>query len=216
MTTTMVKWDMSQFSKAVKRFPGELYESMRPAAETASRDVTKKVKRDRLSGPRGSAIGVRTGMMRRALKQTVFGRNISTLGYTVYFDDDIAPYAKHHEAPPSETVVKAKDKLLAVPLPDAMTRAGVVRTEYDPGKGGTLRDIPGLKLRKYASGALILVKEDGAGNVKHLFVLKEEIRFKRRLGFGEAFEDLHDEGGQATEALWKGFEHAVREWNRGR
>ena len=209
--------NLESFRAAVRQFPGWLYREEAPACERASIGTRDAMVLERLSGPRPERVAPRSGAMRRSVKQVVFGSNIQSLGYHVYLDVGEAPYAPFHEAPPAYTdVVPTRAKMLAIPLRAAKTGDrdfGIVRREYAAPKGGSLRQVPGLFLVK-RGGRAFLCKRDAKGGLIFLYVLKDRIKYKRKLGFAELFRRDLRPGGRAYQHLARGLFAAAAQWQQ--
>jgi hypothetical protein len=202
------------FKRGVAEFPGILYRRMRTACEQAAMLVKKQTILTRLSGPRGIALGRRTGALAKALQYQVFGNDLSNMGYTDYFDSNVAPYALLQEPPPEVSEIRPiGHPYLAVPMKDAMTPAGVVRTQYRAAPGASLRTVPGLFLVRKRAGSMFLAMAKGKKTL-FLYVLKTLVRVPRRLRFLQLFSRLHAYDGGALRFLALGVRAAAEDWHR--
>ncbi|HAL45686.1 MAG: hypothetical protein A2Y12_06155 [Planctomycetes bacterium GWF2_42_9] len=76
------------------------------------------------------------------------------------------------------TITPKRAKFLAIPMPDALTEAGVLQGDYRAGSGQSLKDIiENSFLMKSKSGGLFIAKKFGKTDrsIKPLFILKKSV-----------------------------------------
>lgn len=209
----VIKFNTENFNAAVRRFPHLLYREEKKACQKAAIGIRSRVTKQQLSGPYPDKVQPRTGAMRKSINHAVFGEDIKTLGFMVFFNSSLAPYAPNHESPPMySTVTPVRAKALAIPTKNALTPAGVVRGEYTAGKGRTLRSVPGLffvrgKDNKWAG----LAVKKGKG-IKVIYIFKQSITYRRKLHFLDAFAQEVSDKGQAFKELETALNVAAKQF----
>ena len=128
---------------------------------------------ERMSGRPG--LKVRTGGMRRTFDATSVGNNPSNWAMIVYTTSKQAPLQEYG----GDIVPKAAKKL-AIPLPAALTAAGVAR--------GSPRSFPDTFIQKSKAGNLLIFQKKGDGIVP-LFALKDRVTIPPRLGMFDTWDD---------------------------
>jgi hypothetical protein len=134
--------------------------------------VGQKIAAGRLTG---QDLAVRTGNLRRAVKGWMSGDLAGVIGV---MPDSAVDHYKYLLGDEQVTIRPKKGKFLSVPLPDALTAAGVLKPEYSQG----LRNIDGGFFIR-SKGQLIFGKH--AGKTKRskflpLFVMKTQVTVKGR------------------------------------
>jgi hypothetical protein len=123
----------------------------------------------------------RTGNLLKGWEWKVSGNNLSNLSLRLF---NLVPYANMQEA--DETTITPKNaQYLAIPLPAALTGAGVPRYK------SPLRDDPsmaGAFVIKSKIGNLLLAKRDGK-KITPLFILKKSVTVHGRMGARKKLEE---------------------------
>lgn len=116
-----------------------------------------------------TATAVRTGALRAALGSRVEVTGTSVRGTFGYLNAAVSQYASVHEGWPdnraSTTIRPTQSKFLTIPLPGALTAAGVPR--------GRARDFPNTFFAR-PNGRLILFQRQGT-NIVPLFLLVSQV-----------------------------------------
>ena len=121
------------------------------------------------SGKKTGKLATRSGKGLRGLHRKVTSSPTEVTGsVTVDF-----PMSVHEKG----AIIRKKRKLLAIPLPAALTARGV------PKKKGP-RDWPNTFVAKSKKGNLLIFQKKGS-KIIPLYVLKEKVRIPARLGLGE-------------------------------
>lgn len=145
--------------------------------------VISRMVTEHMSGPTGPAsVRARSGQLRRALNGTVAtwgGENKMQL--TMFFGGGV-PYARIHEY--GGTILPKRSKNLAIPVGQAVTKAGVGKHGKPSNIWAALKFVMNRK-----TGKKLLVQAGRGKKLNVLFVLVPSITLPPRLNFGKTFKE---------------------------
>jgi hypothetical protein len=142
------------------------------------------IKKDLMSGPRPERLGVRTGALRSSVKSLPVTEKPGLIEAGVGFG---TAYARAHVGPKGQitTIRPMTAKYLTIPLPDAMTRAGVLRGSARSGMWGETFFARSRKGNLILFGKRIVQKGKSAGQMRGdiipLFLLVKQVKIKARI-----------------------------------
>lgn len=148
---------------------------------------------EHLSGPTGpSSVRSRSGQLRRSLDGIVTDSGANRMTMTMFFGGGV-PYARIHEY--GGTIRPTRAQNLAIPVGDALTRAGVSRYGSPTSIWGALKFVLNKKTGKK------LLAQAGRGKLNVLFVLVPEVTLPPRLNFGKTFTEEATKSVAAIKAI---------------
>ena len=170
-----------------EHFPAKLRTSLRGALTRAMLRFHDVFQRRSLTGRPG--LNRRTGDLLRSFKRGVSKPNTQIDAMETWLASR-SGYAGIHEK--GGTVKPKRSKYLAIPLPDALTRAGALKGRYIGNVSGQTRPslygVQGLFCYKSKRGNLLLAETRGKrGRLVNLFVLKKSVKIPARLRFFQTF-----------------------------
>jgi len=174
-----------RLEKAIRRVPGALKMELGDAFDHISRKFLKTFKQTRLQGPpgiKGRPHGIFIRFKRRFLLPI---GGIDNMGVEIYSDSNIA---RMHEE--GAVITAQGGQRLAVPFsreyrPEMYTGSGRLRARFK--RPGMMKKVGVIKLK----GKQFLAQfKKGTGEVKPIFVLKNKIKIKPRLGFYDTWDGL--------------------------
>lgn len=182
-----VKFDSAKFLKALQVVPKMLARSCAFGLDQIGDAYIAEMQDVFTAQPKGkfganttaNKLMNRTGALRRSLRQRVFNRgSLATMALRVTVGDSLTGhYAKLQEY--GGTIKPKRARKLAIPLPANKTAAG--RTRFAP------RDVPGGFILPLPSNTFIASKDE-RGDLKLMYVLKDQVKVKARLGFRKRFK----------------------------
>jgi hypothetical protein len=182
MFTYRIMVESETLQKALQRSPAALFSLVQRSLKEVLNETLNDVKVNRATGgTTATRLRVRSGRLRNALNYRVTGTTLDTLVGELGASS-IAPYAKVQElgtvgkGGSLPDIVPTHGKYLAIPLPAAMTPAGVPR--------GTPRNGPwgATFIRKGVIFGFTTVGQHGKANLVPLFALKRKVAILPRLG----------------------------------
>lgn len=192
---TEARVDIDKLVGVLKKLPSAIDVEMRKAFRQHGLNFRASMIKDRFGGfqssaprPEGGKMQNRTGTLRRSFGSEVVGGLGKGTPLTLAVFSSGVKYARIQEY--GGEVRPKSSKYLTVPLPDAMTRSGVVRASARQ----LFQQYPDQMsvIRSPKSGQLFIVSDGkpGARNLigknaetQWLFVLKKSVELKPRLGF---------------------------------
>lgn len=204
---------IANLDRAAREMPGALERGVSRASILTRREVVRQLSgegdTDPFFGKKGARspfLGHRTGLTRSHITP---GGQVFRSGDTV-FSAVGSPdkYVKLHE----EGGTIQGRQFLRIPLASAQSGSGAERQEF---AGRSLRDIPGVFLRRSRSGKLFAMREAGGARsrrVEFLYLLVRSVRMPAR----HMFETVRDRVAPAVNALVGGEVSVVtRKANNG-
>ncbi len=170
--------------KAIRLVPQKLKTELGDAFDHIGRKFLKTFKETRLEGPPGIK-GRRHGILKRFIRTMLvpYG-GIENMGTAIYTESKIA---KLHE---TGGIVEAQSGSLAVPLSmrrEMYTAGGALRTKYRyPGR---LKNVGAVLLRGKRFLAQFIKR---SREIKPLYVLKNRVIIKPRLGFYDTWKTMEN------------------------
>lgn len=166
-----------------------LTEKIRSISPTAENSITRKAFTDltletekQLKLNTASILHVRSGRLRSSISSRVYERGkdlIGEVGSGVRQGDRV-PYANIHET--GGVIRPVNKKYLAIPLPPALTSAGVLRQKP--------RDYANTFVAKSNAGNLIIFQRTLGKGAIALFVLKKSVTIPRRRYMSRTVEEI--------------------------
>jgi hypothetical protein len=168
----------------IQKIPRRVMSETRKILATEARLMTSHTRKTYMSGPRPFLLAVRTGNLRSQTKPLPVTEHPGMIQSGMGFG---TAYARPHVGPKGQvtTIKPIGKKYLTIPLPAAMTKAGVLRGAAQSGMWGE------TFFARSRRGNLILfgkrVAQKGAhagearGKVLPLFVLKKQVQVKTRV-----------------------------------
>ena len=153
-------------------------------------DWEREMKLDRFTGyyeglTQGSRLRNRSGALASSPRYRVSGSKLKDMVLIVTVGSGAAGYANVQETGKPRPIRPKRRKYLRVPLPAALTPAGVVRAESKPinvhGRRWIFADGKRAFIHRGPKGAVIM-RDDGGGESTPMFALKGSITIKPRLG----------------------------------
>lgn len=201
MARRPVKFNTKGFEKALEKAPRVLFVNMKETLKSTGRIFERELLKRRMSGRPG--LNRRSGALARSHTSTVKGRSIKSLSMMSGIGGPAAPYAGIQEE--GGTVKPTKGRMLAIPLRQAKTAAGVARFKSP-------RDVPGLFLVHTTSGNTILALDAGrtkkgrvkkrtktsvgtfrsSGSIIPMYLLVPSVTIPPRLKFFDTWNSLED------------------------
>lgn len=168
-----IRIDAEQFKEGIKDL-NNYSERLLKTSNDLSNALVTLIKNNHIGGSATTDTSVRrrTGDLSR--RMAIIKPEI-TASELIFGAQNPLPYARVHIAPRGTiTVIKPRNaRKLAIPLPAVQTRAGVTR--------GKPRDFQNTFIRKSKAGNLIIFENIGRGQIRPLFVLKDEVRVPARV-----------------------------------
>jgi hypothetical protein len=168
----------------VQKMSRKVFSETKKVLATEARLMTSHTRKTYMSGPRPYILAVRTGNLRAQTKPLPVTERSGVIESGMGFG---TTYARPHVGPKGQvtTIKPVNRKYLTIPLPAAMTKAGVLRGAAQSGMWGE------TFFARSKKGNLILfgkrVAQKGAhagearGDVVPLFVLKKQVQIKSRV-----------------------------------
>ena len=185
MSDLTVEINTANLDRAMRLIPKELKYEIADGMDHASRKFLKTFKDERLQGPPG-IIGRPRGIFTHFFRASLVSKDLEGMGMVIYSDSKIA---KMHEE--GATVTNPGGGKLAVPLSarqEMFTSDGRLKKQYRQPR--LLKNVFPLLLR----GKTFLVRvRKKVWDILPLFVLKNSIRIKPRLGFYKTWDDMQNE-----------------------
>lgn len=176
MARVQVNVDSSRLVRELRASFSKLTTVAAKSVRTGLREFESRFVREHLSGPGSdSTLKRRSGTLAKSLHVEVRKTSPTQVTGSIFFQGGGAVYAPTHEF---GATIRAKNrKYLTIPLPAALTPAGVPK--------GKARDFREAFFR-VVRGNLFLVQRVGRDTVP-LFLLKESVKIPPRLKFRESF-----------------------------
>lgn len=170
-------------AQSYEDFPRRTHVEMNRAFINLSKAFARRIGKERLAKPgrpgdgdSGDRLHRRTGSLARGLTSSVTGGTLQTLKATIgWTDSRSARIALVHER--GATIRPKTKRFLAIPLPAALTPAGVERQDGP-------RSYPEAFIIRSKLGNLIIARTTGrGGSIEPLYALKSQVKIPPRLGF---------------------------------
>lgn len=179
---------LKRLDRAMKRAPSRVFVSTRRALRDHGDWFVAHMTRTRLSGPPG--VYRRTGDLARSLNSRVesSGRSLNRLRLRVFFSGKPAVYARKLE---KGGVIKSNRPggMLTIPLPDNLTPAG--RSRFPSARKLIARYPKRVFFHTSKRGNRVIAYRPttgrGKGKVLWLWILKDSVKLRPRLGFVKTF-----------------------------
>ena len=188
MTKLTVEINTKNLEKAIRLFPKELKMELGDGFDHISRKFLKTFKQTRLQGPPG--IKARShGIFAHFTRASLVSRDIEGMGMTIFSDSKIS---RMHEE--GATIKSSGGERLAAPL--SARPEMFIGGQYPGRLKKKYRDPRAMKnvIRIILKGKQFLVKvKRRSRELLPLFVLKNQIRIRPRLGFYKTWDDMHNE-----------------------
>jgi len=181
----VLKINAESFERAFHLVPKALDEEIRDGMDYSSRKFMKNWRNTRLQGPPGIRGASGHGLFGKFKRIIITGNATDELGFEVSTDSKIA---RQHEAGEK---INAKSGKLAVPLSfrtQMFTGRGKLRKRYrSPG------DLPNVEEIKIKGKPFLVRVRKKDNKITPLYVLKESVQLRPRLGFYKTFNDMSSE-----------------------
>lgn len=169
------------------RVPAAINRAMRTAGAAHTREMTRRFEpyQGRRSGF-DTSIQTRSGALRRSFNFALTGSGVDA---SMRLFSAGLPYARTQEY--GGTIRPKSKRYLTVPLPDALTPAGVLKGGarlVQRGKKYTTADGDPTFVFRSKKGNLLVGARAKNGKTRLLYALRSEVRLRPRLGFREVFE----------------------------
>lgn len=188
MTKLTVEINTKNLEKAIRLFPKELKMELGDGFDHISRKFLKIFKQTRLQGPPG--VKARShGIFTHFTRASLVSRDIEGMGMTIFSDSKIS---RMHEE--GATIKSAGGEKLAAPLsarPEMFIDGqypGRLKKKYRTPR--TMKNV--IKIVLKGKSFLARVKKRSRELIP-LFVLKNSIRIRPRLGFYKTWDDMQNE-----------------------
>jgi len=168
----------------VQKISRRTFSEIKKTLATEARLMTSYTRKSLMSGPRPVLLGVRTGNLRAQTKPLPVTERPGVIKSGMGFG---TTYARPHVGPKGQvTTIKPVGKQwLTIPLPAAMTKAGVLRGAAQSGMWGETFFARSKKGNLILFGKRVAQKGAHAGEARGavvpLFVLKKQIQIKARV-----------------------------------
>jgi hypothetical protein len=168
----------------VQKVSRRVFSEAKRILRTESVLMGSHIKEDLMSGPRPERLGVRTGALRSSVKSLPVTEKPGLIEGGVGFG---TAYARAHVGPKGQitTIRPVTAKYLTIPLPDAVTRAGVLRGSARSGMWGETFFARSKKGNLILFGKRIAMKGkhtgEARGNIVPLFLLVKQVKIKSRI-----------------------------------
>ena len=160
--------DWERLKEAMDKAPGELFTKVRARWAKLHRQFIRRIKTRGFSGR--PHLKSRSGFFRRHIDTETTGHDLNSLKSQSFAAG--VPYAEAQER--GGTIHAVRAKYLTIPLPAALTPAGVLRKRA--------RLWENTFFKKSKAGNLILFQKQ-SGKIIPLFLLKKSVTLKGRLGW---------------------------------
>ncbi len=188
MTKLTVEINTKNLEKAIRLFPKELKMELGDGFDHISRKFLKTFKQTRLQGPPG--VKARShGIFTHFTRASLVSRDIEGMGMTIFSDSKIS---RMHEE--GATIKSSGGERLAAPL--SARPEMFIGGQYPGRLKKKYRDPRAMKnvIRIILKGKQFLVKvKRRSKELLPLFVLKNQIRIRPRLGFYKTWDDMQNE-----------------------
>ena len=188
MTKLTVEINTKNLEKAIRLFPKELKMELGDGFDHISRKFLKTFKQTRLQGPPG--VKARShGIFTHFTRASLVSRDIEGMGMTIFSDSKIS---RMHEE--GATIKSSGGERLAAPL--SARPEMFIGGQYPGRLKKKYRDPRAMKnvIRIILKGKQFLVKvKRRSRELLPLFVLKNQIRIRPRLGFYKTWDDMQNE-----------------------
>ena len=188
MTKLTVEINTKNLEKAIRLFPKELKMELGDGFDHISRKFLKIFKQTRLQGPPG--VKARShGIFTHFTRASLVSRDIEGMGMTIFSDSKIS---RMHEE--GATIKSSGGERLAAPL--SARPEMFIGGQYPGRLKKKYRDPRAMKnvIRIILKGKQFLVKvKRRSRELLPLFVLKNQIRIRPRLGFYKTWDDMQNE-----------------------
>lgn len=201
MTVLTTEVDTRRLEKALRIFPRRLKVYMGDAFDHISRKFLKQFFKERLAGPPGIKAWPH-GLKKRFRRASIVSSTIDGMGMRIFTDSDIAHL---HET--GAVLSGSGGKKIPAPLSartEIYTRAGRLRKRFRD-----VSRIPGLVRIKIKGQQYLVKKKRRSQEIKPLFVLKNRIRIKPRLGYYKTWDSMQND---RIRIINKGVEKALTEF----
>ncbi|MDP3786124.1 MAG: hypothetical protein Q8R05_00995 [Candidatus Omnitrophota bacterium] len=188
MTKLTVEINTKNLEKAIRLFPKELKMQLGDGFDHISRKFLKIFKQTRLQGPPGVKARPH-GIFTHFTRASLVSRDIEGMGMTIFSDSKIS---RMHEE--GATIKSAGGERLAAPL--SARPEMFIGGQYPGRLKKRYRDPRAMKnvIRIILKGKQFLVKvKRRSRELLPLFVLKNQIRIRPRLGFYKTWDDMQNE-----------------------
>jgi len=188
MTKLTIEINTKNLEKAIRLFPKELKMELGDGFDHISRKFLKIFKQTRLQGPPGVKARPH-GIFTHFTRANLVSRDIEGMGMTIFSDSKIS---RMHEE--GATIKSAGGERLAAPL--SARPEMFVGGQYPGRLKKRYRDPRAMKnvIRIILKGKQFLVKvKRRSRELLPLFVLKNQIRIRPRLGFYKTWDDMQNE-----------------------
>ena len=188
MTKLTVEINTKNLEKAIRLFPKELKMELGDGFDHISRKFLKIFKQTRLQGPPG--VKARShGIFTHFTRASLVSRDIEGMGMTIFSDSKIS---RMHEE--GATIKSSGGERLAAPL--SARPEMFIGGQYPGRLKKKYRDPRAMKnvIRIILKGKQFLAKvKRRSRELLPLFVLKNQIRIRPRLGFYKTWDDMQNE-----------------------
>jgi len=188
MTKVTLEINTKNLEKAIRLFPKELKVELGDGFDHISRKFLKIFKQTRLQGPPG--VKARShGIFTHFTRASLVSRDIEGMGMTIFSDSKIS---RMHEE--GATIKSSGGERLATPL--SARPEMFIGGQYPGRLKKKYRDPRAMKnvIRIILKGKQFLAKvKRGSRELLPLFVLKNQIRIRPRLGFYKTWDDMQNE-----------------------
>ena len=188
MTKLTIEINTKNLEKAIRLFPKELKMELGDGFDHISRKFLKIFKQTRLQGPPGVKARPH-GIFTHFTRASLVSRDIEGMGMTIFSDSKIS---RMHEE--GATIKSAGGERLAAPL--SARPEMFIGGQYPGRLKKRYRDPRAMKnvIRIILKGKQFLVKvKRRSRELLPLFVLKNQIRIRPRLGFYKTWDDMQNE-----------------------
>ncbi|MDP2943364.1 MAG: hypothetical protein Q8O36_07690 [Candidatus Omnitrophota bacterium] len=188
MTKLTIEINTKNLEKAIRLFPKELKMELGDGFDHISRKFLKIFKQTRLQGPPGVKARPH-GIFTHFTRASLVSRDIEGMGMTIFSDSKIS---RMHEE--GATIKSAGGERLAAPL--SARPEMFIGGQYPGRLKKRYRDPRAMKnvIRIILKGKQFLAKvKRRSRELLPLFVLKNQIRIRPRLGFYKTWDDMQNE-----------------------
>jgi len=188
MIKITIEINTKNYERTKRRFPKELKVELGDAFDHIQRKFLKTFKQTRLQGPPGVKARPH-GIFSHFTRASLVSRDIEGMGMTIFSDSKIS---RMHEE--GATIKSAGGERIAAPL--SARPEMFIGGQYPGRLKKKYRDPRAMKnvIRMVLKGKQFLVKvKNKSRELLPLFVLKNQIRIRPRLGFYKTWDDMQNE-----------------------
>ncbi len=186
-----VEVDTKRFDKMARLFPRKTKIQMGDALDNIGRKFLKKIRSERLKGSPG--IQEYSIKLFKTFRRTSFvTQDIKDMGMKIWSESPVA--IKHQKGGPD----KALDgQRLAIPIPAAksknekfFTKKGRIKKRFNRGNLGSVKGF--FEIKTKLGKEILFRRLKGDKDIIPVFVLKDKVQLKSRLGFFDVWDDLEN------------------------